>query len=127
MSTPRTLTVRGWLLRSSAMASKRSSSKTTTAKSRRSVVTFSVSVDRDTKQALKAHADRAFGGNVSAMIAAFGRRARQLEALAWLVEDQGGSTLTDELREELSAQLYDKAESAGTNKVTRRSKRRTAA
>ncbi len=68
----------------------------------RRVETFSVSVDARTKAILKAHAERLFGGNMSALIAAFGREAEKRDAVHWLVADAGGSALTDELREELA-------------------------
>jgi hypothetical protein len=70
------------------------------------VETFSVSVDAKTKRILKAHADRLFNGNMSAMISALGREAEKRDAMHWLVEDSGGSSLTDELREELSAEFH---------------------
>jgi hypothetical protein len=76
------------------------------AKKRRRVETFSVSVDAETKRVLKAHADRLFDGNMSAMISAFGHEAEKREALHWLVSDAGGSSLTDELRKELSAEFH---------------------
>ena len=69
------------------------------------VETFSVSVDPRTKRILKEHAKRRFGGNMSALIAAFGREAERREALQWLIRDAGGSTLTDELRREIDAEL----------------------
>lgn len=69
------------------------------------VQTFSVSVDAKTKRILKKHADRLFGGNMSALISAFGREAEKRDALDWLVRDSGGSTLTDELRAELDAEF----------------------
>ncbi len=67
--------------------------------------TFSVSVDARTKRVLKKHADRVFGGNMSALISAFGREAEKRDANDWLVRDAGGSALTDELREELDAEF----------------------
>jgi hypothetical protein len=73
---------------------------------RGSVETFSVSVDAKTKKVLKAHANRLFDGNMSAMISAFGREAEKRDAIHWLVQDAGGSALTDELREELSAEFH---------------------
>ena len=69
------------------------------------VKTFSVSVDAKTKGILKAHADRLFDGNMSAMISAFGREAEKRDAMHWLIQDSGGSALTDELREELAAEF----------------------
>ncbi|MCL2776561.1 MAG: hypothetical protein FWD73_01055 [Polyangiaceae bacterium] len=70
------------------------------------VETFSVSVDAKTKKVLKAHADRLFDGNMSAMISAFGREAEKRDAIHWLVQDAGGSALTDALREELSTEFH---------------------
>ena len=72
------------------------------------VETFSVSVDAETKRLLKSHADRLFGGNMSALISAFGREAAKREAMHWLIADAGGSVLTDELREELAAEFAGK-------------------
>jgi hypothetical protein len=69
------------------------------------VTTFSVSVDARTKRVLKQHADRVFDGNMSALISAFGREAEKRDAMDWLIRDAGGSTLTDELREELDAEF----------------------
>lgn len=69
------------------------------------VETFSVSVDASTKRILKAHAERLFDGNMSAMISAFAREAERRDALAWLLRDSGGSTLTDELRAEILGEL----------------------
>ena len=45
---------------------------------------------------------------MSALIAAFGREAEKREAIHWLVQDSGGSALTDELRNELSAEFHGK-------------------
>lgn len=69
------------------------------------VETFSVSVDAQTKRTLKLHADRLFEGNVSAMISAFAREAERRDAIDWLVRDAGGSSLTEELREEILAEF----------------------
>lgn len=74
-------------------------------RAKRRVQTFSVSVDAQTKRILKKHADRLFGGNMSALIAAFGREAEKRDALEWLIRDSGGSALTDEIRKELDAEL----------------------
>jgi hypothetical protein len=67
--------------------------------------TFSVSVDPETKSALKARADRLYGGNMSALITALAREAERAEAVARLVARAGGSTLTDARRLEIDAQL----------------------
>ncbi|MCC6662328.1 MAG: hypothetical protein IT375_01230 [Polyangiaceae bacterium] len=47
--------------------------------------TFSVSVTPATKQKLRRAADRAFGGNVSALIEAIALEADRQDALAWLL------------------------------------------
>ena len=70
------------------------------------VETFSVSVDAGTKRILKAHADRAFDGNMSAMISAYGREAEKRDAMHWLIQDAGGSVLTAELRAELASEFH---------------------
>jgi hypothetical protein len=70
------------------------------------VETFSVSVDARTKRILKRYADRLFHGNMSALICAFGREAERRDALDWLIRDAGGSSLTDELREELAGEFH---------------------
>ena len=77
-------------------------------RAKRRVETFSVSVDAETKRILKRHANRLFGGNMSALISAFGREAEKREALEWLIRDAGGSRLTDELRAEIDAELRGK-------------------
>ena len=70
------------------------------------IETFSVSVDATTKKVLKAHADRLFDGNMSAMISAFGREAEKRDAMHWLIQDAGGSVLTAELRAELTSEFH---------------------
>lgn len=49
-------------------------------------MTFSVSVSPETKALLRAAADRAFGGNVSAVIEAIAVEAQRQEALDWLIQ-----------------------------------------
>ncbi len=70
------------------------------------VETFSVAVDARTKKILRAHADRLFDGNMSALISAFGREAEKRDAMDWLLQDAGGSALTDELRQQLAAEFH---------------------
>jgi post-segregation antitoxin (ccd killing protein) len=48
--------------------------------------TFSVSVSKETKAQLKRAADRAYGGNVSALIEAIAVEAGRQEALDWLLD-----------------------------------------
>jgi hypothetical protein len=47
--------------------------------------TFSVSVSPQTKARLRKAADRAYGGNVSALIEAIAREADRRDALDWLL------------------------------------------
>jgi len=47
--------------------------------------TFSVSVSAETKKRLKSAADRAYGGNVSALIEAIAVEADRQHALDWLL------------------------------------------
>ena len=49
------------------------------------MATFSVSVSRETKARLRKAADRAFGGNVSALIEAIALEADRQDALDWLL------------------------------------------
>jgi hypothetical protein len=49
------------------------------------MATFSVSVSPETKARLRRAADRAFGGNVSAVIEAIAIEADRQEALDWLL------------------------------------------
>jgi len=39
------------------------------------------------------------------LISAFGREAEKRDALDWLIRDAGGSSLTDELRDEIDAEF----------------------
>lgn len=48
--------------------------------------TFSVSVSSETRRLLRRAADRAYGGNVSALVEAIAREAARHEALEWLVD-----------------------------------------
>ena len=47
--------------------------------------TFSVSVSPETRERLRKAADRAYGGNVSAVIEAIALEADRQEALDWLI------------------------------------------
>lgn len=64
--------------------------------------TFSVSVSSETRKKLRRAADRAFGGNVSALIEAIAVEADRQDALDWLLhrappidEDAYGAFLTE--------------------------------
>jgi len=63
-------------------------------------VTFSVSVDRDTKKLLRDVADQAYRGNVSELITQIAQQAARQAAAAELLRLHGRSPMTDE---ELSA------------------------
>ena len=67
--------------------------------------TFSVSVDKDTKRALKARADRLYDGNMSALITALGEHAERAEAVERLIARAGGSRLTDADRREIDREI----------------------
>jgi len=67
--------------------------------------TFSVSVDKETKAALKARAERLYAGNMSALITDLGREAERADAVDRLVMRVGGSTLTPAKRREIDLEL----------------------
>lgn len=69
--------------------------------------TFSVSVDKQTKRALRARADRLYGGNLSALITDMGREADRRDAFERVCEWGGGSVLTDEIRAEIDRELEE--------------------
>jgi post-segregation antitoxin (ccd killing protein) len=68
-------------------------------------VTLSISVDDETQRLLKAEADRSYGGNVSALVAAIAREAKRQSALDWLLQRAGGSKMTDAERDALLAEI----------------------
>ena len=70
-------------------------------------VTFSVSVDKETKRALKARADRLYDGNMSALITALGEHAERAEAVERLIARAGGLTLTDADRREIDREIEE--------------------
>src|SRR5262249_10364374 len=67
--------------------------------------TFSVSVDPETKKALRALADREFGGNLSALIADLAEDARRRMQAAGYLRRHGETKLTKTEVEELEAQI----------------------
>ena len=67
--------------------------------------TFSITVDKQAKRALRARADRLYGGNMSALISDLGREAERAEAVTRLLRRAGGSTLTNARRREIDAEL----------------------
>jgi hypothetical protein len=67
--------------------------------------TFSVSVDADTKQALRALADSDFGGNLSALVTDFAAQARRRTAAGDYLERHAIPKLTNHEAERLQAEI----------------------
>lgn len=71
--------------------------------------TFSVSVDRQTKLALRALADREFEGNLSALVTDLAEEARRRMAAGDYLRSHRIATLTRPEAEELEAQIEKEA------------------
>jgi hypothetical protein len=84
--------------------------------------TFSVSVDPETKRALRALADKDFEGNLSALVTDFAEDARRRLAAGAFLRKQGIPKLAPSEAEQVQAEID--REIAGARK---RRKRRTAA
>jgi hypothetical protein len=67
--------------------------------------TFSVSVDEETKKALRALADEAYDGNLSALITSFGAEARRRMAAARFLRRRGIAKLTAAEAADLDAEI----------------------
>ena len=67
--------------------------------------TFSVSVDPETKEALRALADSDFGGNLSALVTDFAEEARRRKAAGDYLRRHGIPKLTKQGAEELQAAI----------------------
>lgn len=67
--------------------------------------TFSVSVDAETKRALRKLADAEFGGNLSALVTDFAEEARRRMAAAAYLREHGIPRLTEGEAEALEAQI----------------------
>ncbi|HWL85441.1 MAG TPA: hypothetical protein VNO21_06545 [Polyangiaceae bacterium] len=78
--------------------------------------TFSVSVDRDTKAALRTLADHEFGGNLSALITDFAEEARRRKAAGDYLKMHGIPKLTKRGAEELQAEIDAEVAAASTAK-----------
>jgi post-segregation antitoxin (ccd killing protein) len=76
--------------------------------------TFSVSVSSETRKQLKRAADRAYAGNVSALIEAIAREATRHEALEWLIDRAAP------IDEKAYRAFLDEVESEGAPKKRRR-------
>ena len=68
-------------------------------------MTFSISVDEETQRVLKAEANRSYGGNVSALVAAIAREAKRQSALDWLLQRSTASRMTPAERDALLAEI----------------------
>lgn len=86
-------------------------------------VTFSVSVDRETKDALRELADREFGGNISALVMDLAEEARRRKSAGDYLRRHGIRKLTKAEADKLQAQID--AELALARRTTR--KRRSVA
>src|SRR5450432_76206 len=79
-------------------------------------VTFSISVDRETKKLLRDVADRSYAGNVSELIAQIAHQAARQQAAMELLQWHGRSPMADsecdaferEIARELAAQTRTK-------------------
>jgi hypothetical protein len=69
--------------------------------------TFSVSVDRETKRALRALADAEFGGNLSALVTDFAEEARRRVAAGKLLRRHRVRKLTQAAALQVEAEIGD--------------------
>lgn len=67
--------------------------------------TISISVDQETQRVLRAEADRSYGGNVSALVAAIAKEVKRQSALDWLLQRSGALPSTDAERDALLAEI----------------------
>lgn len=97
---------------------------TMTPKKRRtgSTETFSVSVDRETKEALRLLADTEFGGNLSALITDFAEEARRRKAAGDYLRRHGIPTLTKRGAEQLQAEIAADVKASASKKKPRKRK-----
>lgn len=86
-------------------------------------VTFSISVDEETQQTLKAEAERSYEGNVSALVAAIAREAKRQASLDWLLQRSDHPLMTNKERDALLSEIDGKRVKA---KRTRKRRRRAA-
>jgi hypothetical protein len=92
-----------------------------TAKKRRAgaTETFSVSVDADTKRALRRLADAEFNGNLSALVTDFAEEARRRMAAATYLRKKGIPRLTQGEASALEAQIEREIAKAATRRARR--------
>jgi hypothetical protein len=82
--------------------------------------TFSVSVDAETKRALRRLADAEFEGNLSALVTDFAEEARRRTAAATYLRSHGIPRLTQGEAETLEAQIEREITKAAPRRRTRR-------
>jgi hypothetical protein len=82
--------------------------------------TFSVSVDADTKRALRRLADAEFEGNLSALVTDFAEEARRRMAAAAYLRKNGIARLTQSEAETLEAQIEREITKASPRRTRRR-------
>ncbi len=82
--------------------------------------TFSVSVDSETKKALRELADSEFGGNLSALVTDLADEARRRKAAGDLLKRHGFAKLTADAAATLRAEID--AEVAGIRKKAKKRK-----
>ena len=97
---------------------------TMAAKKRRSgtTETFSVSVDRETKEALRLLADSEFGGNLSALITDFAEEARRRKAAGDYLRRHGIPHLTKREAGQLQAEIAAEGRASATKRKPRKRK-----
>lgn len=89
--------------------------------------TFSVSVDRETKEALRALADADFGGNLSALITHFAEDARRRKAAGDYLRRHGIPKLSGAELEKSMSELAAEVAAAKKRSSKKRAPKRAAA
>jgi len=90
--------------------------------------TFSVSVDRETKEALRGLADAEFGGNLSALVTDFAEEARRRKAAGDYLRRHGISKLSKPEAETLQSQIAVEVAAAKKKRPpTKRARKRAVA
>jgi hypothetical protein len=82
--------------------------------------TFSVSVDGETKRALRALAEKEFGGNLSALVTDFAEEARRRMAAGEYLRRHRIPKLTESEAEELQRQIDREVGAAAKRRKRRR-------
>lgn len=82
--------------------------------------TFSVSVDAETKRALRRLAEAEFEGNLSALVTDFAEEARRRMAAAAYLRKHGLGKLTQSEADTLEAQIHREIAKAAPRRIRRR-------